>query len=398
MDVVISLSWRSAYQSVSGLVRHFAASWRAMGLEMIELNLSDKSEAGRLREVLNTRRVRFVFTTSGIGNHIIVDGENLWSKMKLPVFSLLLDHPAYFAKHHVTQPANIVLGYMFQDHARFQLQAVQAQNTVTSLHYGIPDLPVEPSTAGRPRVIFAKTGNAPEVLAESWRWAPKLERILHDALDELALTTKGNVHAGAFPEVLARVCEARNMHLPAYSQLNRFLIVQLDDYIRRQKSTAMAQALLKFEVDVFGRAWEHIDTAGARARFHGPVDYATVEAQFSGATASLTMNPNIDDSAHDRFFTALGAGIMPVSDSNAYTARNFPELAPYLFDFRPGSLETVLERVFADPEGARELARAARERALVPHGVEVAARDIVETMQAAEMAATPREVQSFFVP
>ncbi len=398
MDVILSLTWKSAYESVRGLVRHFAASWRAQGLEMIELDMSQNGWAALLQQLLNTRRIAFVFCTSGVGAHIVVEGVNIWTKLKLPVFSLLLDHPAYFPKHHITQAPSTVLGYMFQDHALFQTQAVQANNTVTSLHYGIPDLPVAARTEGRPRVVFAKTGNSPEVLMASWRAAPRLERILHDALDGLALTQKGNAHVADFSAVLAQVCAASNLHLPPYSQLGRFMFVQLDDYIRRQKSTAMVQALLPFEVDVFGRGWEHVDTTKARARFHGPVDYATVEAQFPGATASLTMNPNIDHSAHDRFFTALGAGIMPVSDSNDYTMQNFPELTPYLFDFRPGRLEAVLERVFAAPEEARDLARATRERARLTHGVEVAAGEIAATMQGAALASRPRRVQGFFAP
>jgi hypothetical protein len=398
MDAVISLTWASAYQSVRGLVQHFAASWRAAGLEMIEISLSDADWQQRLQTTLNTRRVRFVFCTSGIGVAIDINGENLWTKLKLPVFSLLLDHPAYFAKQHVTQPENVVLGYMFADHALFQAQAVRADNIVTTLHYGIPELPVAPLLSGPPRVILAKTGNAPAALAADWRAAPKLERILHDALDEIDLFGKGNAHAAAFPGVLAKAAAARNIYLQPYGRLTRFLIAQLDDYIRRLKSTAMAQALRGFEVDVFGRAWEHIDISGARAKFHGPLDYAALEAQLAGATASLTMNPNIDFSAHDRFFTALGAGIMPISDGNAYTAQNFPELAPYLFDFRPGRLEAVLERVFAAPEAARALARDVRRRARPAHGVEVAARDILETMSAAAMAATARPGQAFFVP
>ena len=398
MDVVISLTWKSAYESVRGLIRHFAASWHKQGLEMIELDLSAEGWAGQLQELLNTRRIRFVFCTSGIGAHIMMQGGNVWEKLRLPVFSLLLDHPAYAAKHHVTQPTNVVLGYMFHDHALFQAQAVQANNAVTSLHYGIPDLPMAARAEGRPRVVFAKTGNPPEQLLASWRVVPRLERILHDALDELALGRKGNAHVADFSAVLARVCTARNLFLPPYSQLGRFLFVQLDDFIRRQKSTAMVRALLKFEVDVFGRGWEHIDTTGARARFHGAVDYARVEAQFPGATASLTMNPNIDHSAHDRFFTALGAGIMPVSDENAYTGENFPELAPYLFDFRPGRLEAVLDYVFSAPARARELARATRQRARGPHGVEVAAGEIAALMDGAALAARPRRVQGFFVP
>ena len=152
-------------------------------------------------------------------------------------------------------------------------------------------------------------------------------------------------------------------------------------------------------MDVFGRGWEHIDTFSARARFHGGVDYTTLEAEFPNATASLTMNPNINLSAHDRFFTALGAGIMPVSDSNSYSQASFPELAPYSYDFTPGSIESALERVLANPQTALETARAARTRARPAIGVEKTAAAILQTMQTAGfLYFQPKSGQDFFVP
>ena len=259
--------------------------------------------------------------------------------------------------------------------------------------------PIEELNGAPPRLIFAKTGNAPEDLAATWREAPRLERIIYDTLDELQFEKTGAVYAAGFPAIIQRVASAHRIELQAFSLLSRFLIVQIDDYTRRLKSTAIAKAILPFEVDVFGTAWEHIDTTGAKARFHGPVDYARVEAEFCAATASLTMNPNIALSAHDRFFTALGAGIMPVTDRNPYIAETFPELLPYTFDFTPGSITAAIEHVVGDPETALATARAARARTRPAAWVDKAAAEVLEVMQSASFLNTvPKATQLFFVP
>jgi hypothetical protein len=382
---------------------HFAESWRRAGLELVELDISAPGWDAQLKQILGERKIRFVLCASGIGANIRTDGEHIWSRLKLPVFSLLLDHPVYLAANHTGQASTTVLGYMFRDHALYSASEIRPGNIVTSIDFGVPDLPVRPMRelleVGRPRIVFAKTGNSPAALAASWRQAPKLERLLQDVLAALALERNGFAYAGAFHPLIREVASAHRIELQPFSLLSRFLIAQIDDYIRRLKSTAIAKAILPFEVDVFGSAWEHVDTTGAKAKFHGPVDYAQLEASFPVATASLTMNPNIDLSAHDRFFTAIGAGIMPLSDRNSYIAETFPEALPYSFDFTPGSIAAALEKTMRDPATALETARAMRERTRAVEGVEKAATAILDMMQAAiYLQTTPKPVQNFFVP
>ncbi len=403
LDTILSLNWKSAYQSVRGLVLHFAPSWRQAGLELLELDISAPGWEAELTNILRTRKIALLLSTSGIGANIRIDGQNAWAKLNIPVFNLLLDHPVYLAANHTGQPGITVLGYMFRDHALYQASDVRSGNIVTSIDYGVPNLAVRPigelRKSGRPRVVFAKTGNSPAALAASWRAAPKLERLLHDVLDGLALERNGFANVGAFPPLVAQVAAAHRLELQPFDLLSRYLIAQIDDYIRRLKSTAVAKALLPFDVDVFGNAWEHIDTGRAKAIFHGALDYPKLEARLATATASLTVNPNIDLSAHDRFFTAIGAGIMPLSDRNSYIAERFPEALPYSFDFSPGSIAAALEKVFDAPETALEAARAMRERTRASDGVEHAAAAILEMIQSVRfLHLTPKPAQSFFVP
>jgi hypothetical protein len=409
MDVIISLNWASAYNSVRGVMVHLGKAWRAQKFEMVELNISAAGWNDALRDLLNSRRVAFVVSVNGIGLNIQMNGENLWAKLKLPVYALQGDHPVYYAALHRTQPATVTMGYIFRDHALYQASDVKAANIVTTIDYGVPDLPVLPISeilaAGRPRIVFPKTGNSPEALAGMWRRAPVFEAILHDVMDELALTKKGNIFVGDIHPLVHKIANAHRIDLQPFDLLSRFLIAQIDDYSRRLKSTAIATALLPFEVDVFGGAWEHIDTSNARARFHGPSDYTVVESSLSGATASLNMHPNIDLGAHERFFLSLGAGSMPLTDRNGYIEQVFPELLPYSFDFTQGSITAALEKTLQNPKAALELARATRSRARAHANdakglsMEATAAKIAGMMSSSGfLFADQRPEQNFFVP
>jgi hypothetical protein len=292
--------------------------------------------------------------------------------MRFPVFCLHCDHPAYFGARHRDLPRNVVLGYMFRDHALYQRDHVKAANLVTSVHFGIPDLPIaDPDMSSGPRIVFAKTGNDPRELEARWRALPMLEPLIRDVLDEVGLGS-----CQLYPDAVQRVAAAHGLELQPFDRLTRFLIVQIDDYVRRLKSTAIANAIKRFPVDVYGIHWEHIDRDGARARFHGSVDYGVLSAAIAGATAAVTMNPNVELTAHDRFFTALGAGVMPLSDANGFIRENFPGLAPYTFGFDGGSLEAALERVFARPADAVDLARGTKREMMPRLSTEQAAKHI----------------------
>jgi hypothetical protein len=378
--VILSLAGSSAYDSLNVLLSMLGRAWTEAGAQILQLNLDKPDWPDTLGRLLRSRRVEFGVCMSGIALEIADRARSLWDEMRFPFFCLHCDHPAYFARRHSGLPHNLVLGYMFRDHALYQRDHVKAGNLVTSIHFGIPDLPMaEADMADGPRVVFAKTGNDPRELETSWRARPKLETLIRDCLDEVALGP-----CELYPDAVRRVAAAHGLEVQPFDRLTRFLIVQIDDYVRRRKSTAIVEAIKRFPVDIYGVNWEHIDREGARARFHGGVDYGIVNQAIARATASVTMNPNIELSAHDRFFTALGMGVMPISDTNRFTRENFPGLAPYAFGFGDGSLEAALEQVFARPADALALARSTRAAMLPRFSVSQTARQIRDCAAIAE--------------
>jgi hypothetical protein len=371
-SAILTITGASAYGSLNALQSMLSIQWAQAGAGVVELSLDVPDWPSQLSSVVESLRVEFCVCMSGMALEVAERARSLWDRMRFPVFCLHCDHPAYYAQRHRDLPHNVVLGYLFRDHALYQRDHVKTANLVTSVHFGIPDLPMaEPDMSDGPKVVFAKTGNDPEELERRWRALPMIEPLIRDCLDEVGLGP-----CQLYPDAVRRVAVAHGIELQPFDRLTRFLIVQLDDYVRRRKSTAIAQAVRRFPVDVYGVNWEHLDLEGARARFHGGVDYGTVNQAITRATASITMNPNIELSAHDRFFTALGMGVMPLSDANGFIRENFPGLAPYTFDFGDDSLEAALERVFARPADAVAFARATRQETIDRLSVRRAAKQI----------------------
>ena len=380
VEVILSITGASAYDSLNALLAMIGRHWTHAGARLVDVNLSAPGWPDRLSHILGSMRVRFCVSMAGIALEIAEQAKSLWERMRFPVFCLHCDHPAYYGRRHRDLPANVVLCYIFRDHALYQRDHVKAANLVTSIHFGIPDLPVaDPDMSSGPTVVFAKTGNDPRELEARWRAMPVLEPLIRDTLDEVGLGP-----CQLYPDAVHRVAVAHGIEAQPFDRLTSFLIVQIDDYVRRRKSTAIAEAIKKFPVDIYGVQWEHIDQEGAQARFHGGVPYGTVNDAIARATASITMNPNIELSAHDRFFTALGMGVMPIGDANGFIRDNFPGLAPYTFGFDDGSIEAALERVFARPTDAVELARATKKEAMEQFPVSRAAKHIRDCAQLVE--------------
>jgi hypothetical protein len=378
--MILAVRGASAYGSLDALLTMLQHAWTETGTQVVELNMSKPDWPDRLMRILASFRIQFGVCMAGIALDIAERAQSLWEQMRFPVFCLHCDHPAYYARRHHHVPPNVVHGYLFRDHALYQRDHVKSANLVTSVHLGIPDLPmVDPDPSEGPTVVFAKTGNDPRQLEARWRALPRIEPLIRDCLDEVGLGS-----CQLYPDAARRVAAARGIELQPFDRLTRFLIAQIDDYVRRRKSTAIAEAIKRFPVDIYGVSWEHIDRTGARARFHGGIEYTTVNQAIARSTASITMNPNIELSAHDRFFTALGQGVMPLSDANSFTRENFPGLAPYTFDFGDGSLEAALERVFARPADALALARSTKQEMIQRFSVRQAAQQIRDISGVAE--------------
>jgi hypothetical protein len=351
---VLILSWRgSGYDSINGLLRITAQELEAEGLT-VEVYAGDGAEwYNKIPEQLTKRRYNFALTMSGAGADLTLrDGRLLWEAAEVPLFNWNCDHPCY-RPHHVIYNNYLLHGYVFPDHARYSIANLPSNGAAFAVHIGVPPRGLFPAaplpgTARNGRIMFSKSGLNINAMEANWnRMNPILRNTLFEASESLF-----HHNTADFLPVLREVAERRGLFLTGDSDLTLTLLGSLDHYVRNKRSELVVRTLLPYPVDVFGAGWDYISFDGAHARRLGPLGWNETVERLPDYLGSLSLNPLIDESVHDRVFFALAAGVVPVSDSNAFSRTNMPALESYNFTFTPERIRHAIEALLSDPAEA----------------------------------------------
>lgn len=356
---ILILRWTgSAYDSLGGLLEQMAQEFAALGHRVVLFTAGGQDWPNRLAALLQQGDIGFALSMSGIGiDFVLQDKGLLWEATKVPMFNWSCDHPCYFPSKHRIRNRFLLHGYVFPDHARYNIRHLNPNGMAFGVHIGMPPrsmfggAPV-PLAERNGRIIFSKSGADTNAIEVGWRERPPvLRQILFDAAEEL-------FHRGTadFVPVLQHVGERQGLLLDGNSELTLALIRELDAYIRYRRGNLVMRTLLDYPVDVYGTGWDHIPWAGARAAFRGALTWRNTLQQLPPYLGCLSINPLVEESVHDRVFFALAAGVVPVSDSNAFSRERLPGLERYSFDFTPERIIRAVDAVLADP--AEALARA----------------------------------------
>lgn len=362
---VLILRWAgSAYDSLGGILDLVARELAGRGFDVTIFAAGEPDWPNRLWQMLQPPGgFAFALTMSGIGAELTAGNRPIWEAARVPLFNWCCDHPCYFPIRHVIRTPFLLHGYVFPDHARYSIEHLNPNGAAYAVHIGIPPrflfsgapLPAEVRNG---RIVFSKSGQDTDAIEAKWRSLPAvLQRILFAAAEELMHRNTGDV----LP-VVGRLAETEGLFIDGASQYAMRLILELDSYIRFRRANLVVQTALRYPVDVFGSGWEHVDWSGARAAYHGPLDWRQMTQRLSAYSGCLSINPLVDDSVHDRVFFALAAGVAPLSDSNAFSCKELPELERYAFAFRPQSIAAAIEAALDDPSAAMDLANQAWRR------------------------------------
>jgi hypothetical protein len=141
-----------------------------------------------------------------------------------------------------------------------------------------------------------------------------------------------------------------------------FFSAQMDDYLRRVKSTMIAEALLDFPVIVQGSFWKHVDFSGKRARLVEGEDVDVSHKALSQQLGVIDMSANTDSWPHDRVQRGAGSYSLVLTNRQGWLSRSLSEFDYLTFDFRPESIRERVADVLAKPDKYLDLAVAFGER------------------------------------
>jgi hypothetical protein len=379
-DKVLILRWPgSAYDSLGGLLELMAKEFTALGIDVTMFVADGPDWLKQLVKTLGQGGISFALTLSGIGVDLTVEGKPLWEVAKVPLFNWNCDHPCYFPVRHAIRSPYLLHGYVFPDHARYNIRHLHPNGTAFAAHLGIP-----PRTlfAGAPlplanrngRVMFTKSGADTNRIEAQWRgYGPDMQQILFAAAEALFLSSTAD-----FLPTLQRIAEPHGIFIDGSSQLTMRLIREIDGYIRFKRANLVMQAVLRYPVDVFGAGWDHINPDGVAARFYGATTWRTMLERLPGYVGCLSTNPLVEESVHDRVFFALAAGVTPISDDNAFARANLQRLEPYRFGFTADRIAQAVDAVLANPADAIARTEETWHALALPFGMRRAARQIIQ--------------------
>jgi hypothetical protein len=107
--------------------------------------------------------------------------------------------------------------------------------------------------------------------------------------------------------------------------------------------------------------------------------WRTMIDQLPRYVGSLSINPLVQESVHDRVFFALAAGVVPVTDGNAFTDENMPALESYRFSFVSQQIEQAVEAALAAPADALARVEDTWRSLATPFGMRRSAQQIAQS-------------------
>jgi len=276
-----------------------------------------------------------------------------WANSGIPFMRLFGDLPAYFPTRHAQHYPNSINGYGHAEHQEFFVRWLEPKApTIWLPLFPFDAVPKDSASlaakASNGSIVFPKNGNSPDRLVHYWR--ASLPRSIATGLEAVAEEVTSRIDmTHALAEMLHRYFERLSIDISGQRQLLFFLVAQLDDYLRRVKSTMIARALLDLPVTIRGVNWEHIDFKGARARHDPDSNYARTRHLLDEAIAIVDMSPNTERGPHDRVLRAAGRYTAFLTNRSRFFVENFGNADAFTFRFNAESIRECVDRALSRP-------------------------------------------------
>jgi len=390
--------------------RAHRAMFERLGYEFLEINFAKEGAQEILNRAVKDGSIEFAFGVMGMGAEIggvTADGKdvNLWEAIRVPFIGLFGDTPAYyFDRHVVANPWHASL-YFYPEH----LELRNRLRKPTAALYGVvPPIPfgltekreIDFQRKAQGRLVFLKNGNDPEKLVRFWRGTMPEPTFLF--LAELASELAAGVATETGYDIDAFVCNRfsdKGWDIAQFLKLRLFFVAQLDDYLRRIKSTMMGNVLSDFPVDIRGFNWEHVDFSRGRATYGPGIDYTETRATILGSLGIIDMSPNTQRAPHDRPMRAFGLSTFCLTNEQRFFTETFPNFQLFSFRFEPDHLREQVAAVLASPKRYVELGIEVADTFCQRYRQEDFGQYLIDTASHIRLACGPRPpgAQDFFV-
>jgi hypothetical protein len=409
MTCVVLLSGTSMNDALAAAGRAHRALFEDLGHEFVFVDFAQPGAQELLNQAIREQSIEFAYSAAGGGADIrgtAADGTefNLWQGMRVPFISLKGDSPAYFFDRHVMPTPWHACLYYFPEHLELRRRL-----PLTPALYGlVPPMPfgmvekqeIDFRKKENGKLLFLKNGNDPEKLVRMWREAMPAATFI--MLADLAGELVNGINAESSYDIDARVTAYfmdKGWDIGEFVNLRLFFVAQLDDYLRRIKSTMVADVLADFPVEIHGFNWEHFDFSHRRATFVPGGDYTESKQRIIDSLGIVDMSPNTQRAPHDRAMRAFGLWTLCMTNEQRFFKEQFTNSEMFSYRFEKDHLAGKIADVLAYPKRFVELGRDVAEQFRRHRQPGIFAQFMLDTASHIRLGSGPRPagLQDFFV-
>ncbi|MDO6384979.1 hypothetical protein [Uliginosibacterium sp. 31-12] len=292
---------------------------------------------------------------------------NFWEYFGIPFIRFYGDIPAYFPDRHATASGNVANVYFDPDHEAFFKNYFPGRGASVWLppipNGGVLKKSVDVSKKLRGKIVFPKNGGSPDELIDFWRRSlPRMIcKVIEDVSDECVSLRKVDSRIRIDEEFL-NYFSSYGLGVDKFASVLSFMVAQVDDYLRRVKSTLVVKALLDLPVVVNGVGWDHVNFSGRCASYDPDCDFFSTEKKMPGYLAVIDSPPNTNYLVHDRISRAVGERTAFITARHLLLEERMMGFDEAFYSYTPDSVVQVVSRFVDDPTWAVDFGLAQSEK------------------------------------
>ncbi|MDN4492221.1 glycosyltransferase [Ureibacillus aquaedulcis] len=310
-----------------------------IGHEVIYINLNSSHVVNELVDTFK-RPVDFVLSFNGIGHDLKIHGESLYDYLKIPIVMWLVDHPIHLYQRIIEPINHKIVVCIDETHVDYIEQNIQEEIITSFISHAAKKESLQLDAQKRYDVVFAghiaTTDQYEETLNQVENYIPNFrDKVI------TKLNLQGNID-------LRLLMNDFYHEQPSLKQtLNEIGVMNiLDRYIRAVKRERIINDLLNQDVtiDFFGIIPEnHPFLLNSNFKNHGSIPFEEMKRIFRASKMVLNILPNFPNGGHERIFTSMMQGALPLTDTNLYIKKHLKEVIGFdLVDFS-GAGNVILE-------------------------------------------------------
>jgi spore maturation protein CgeB len=299
------------------------------------------------------------------------DGTFIWDRTHIPHWSILVD-PSFYSEHYLSSPYSIV---SCVDHYDCEYVSRHHFQNVFFWPHAVERELIAPENNSRPYdVVFLGSCYDHENLRQYWqKKMPKKHAAAIDEAVEIVLHERDTPLIRAIHQALL------NHHLDSSEVDFKEIFFYVDNYMRGKDRTELIRSIKDVHVHVFGgtcwrshppvRGWGHTLSSMRNVSIHPTVTFSESLEILKQSKICLNSMPFFKNGTHERIFTGLACGSVPVTTDNQWIQENFIEEEELLI-YRPFHWDMVNDQIKAllsNEEKRKQIAAQGREKVMLNH-------------------------------